>query len=146
MVSDRIFGAVVTLLALAYIASATQIQTSFLADPVGPRVFPYIVGGVAAICGIIVVLRPNEDPAWPVLRTMGALLVAVVVLVGYAYALKPLGFLLPTAITAAILSYQISPRPRAAALAGVGLSVGLFIIFKFALGLGLVALPAVLHG
>ncbi|CAN0162934.1 MAG: tricarboxylic transporter [Mameliella sp.] len=146
MVSDRIFGAVVTLLALAYIASATQIQTSFLADPVGPRVFPYIVGGVAAFCGLIVVLRPDEDPEWPVLRTMGALLVAVVVLVGYAYALKPLGFLLPTAITAGILSYQISPRPAAAALAGVGLSVGLFIIFKFALGLGLVALPAALHG
>lgn len=146
MVSDRIFGAVVTLLALAYIASATQIQTSFLADPVGPRMFPYIIGGVAAFCGLIVVLRPDEDPAWPVLRTMGSLLVAVVVLVGYAYALKPLGFLLPTAITAAILSYQISPRPGAAALAGVGLSIGLFIIFKFALGLGLVALPAVLHG
>ncbi|CAN0586492.1 unnamed protein product, partial [Ectocarpus sp. 12 AP-2014] len=60
MVSDRIFGAVVTLLALAYIASATQIQTSFLADPVGPRVFPYIVGGVAAFCGLLVVLRPDE--------------------------------------------------------------------------------------
>ncbi|WP_323772389.1 tripartite tricarboxylate transporter TctB family protein [Antarctobacter sp.] len=146
MVSDRIFGAVVTLVALAYIASATQIQTSFLADPVGPRTFPFIVGGVAAFCGLIVVLRPDEDPEWPVLGTLGALLVAVVVLVAYAYALKPLGFLLPTAITAAILSYQISPRPRAAALAGVGLSVGLFIIFKFALGLGLVALPAVLHG
>ncbi|WP_417210469.1 tripartite tricarboxylate transporter TctB family protein [Antarctobacter sp.] len=146
MVSDRIFGAVVTLVALAYIASATQIQTSFLADPVGPRTFPFIVGGVAALCGILVVLRPDADPEWPVLGTLGALLVAVVVLVGYAYALKPLGFLLPTAITAAILSYQISPRPRAAALAGVGLSVGLFIIFKFALGLGLVALPAVLHG
>ncbi len=68
-------------------------------------------------------------------------------LVGYAYALKPLGFILPTAVTAAILSYQISPRPPgAAALAGVGLSVGLFFIFKFALGLGLVALPAVFHG
>ncbi|SNT07874.1 tripartite tricarboxylate transporter TctB family protein [Antarctobacter heliothermus] len=146
MVSDRIFGAVVTLLALAYIASATQIQTSFLADPVGPRTFPYIVGSVAAFCGILMVLRPDADPEWPVLRTMGALFVAVVVLVGYAYALKPLGFLLPTAITAAILSYQISPRPGAAALSGVGLSVGLFIIFKFALGLGLVALPAVLHG
>ena len=146
MVSDRIFGAVVTLVALAYIASATQIQTSFLADPVGPRTFPIIVGAVAAFCGILVVLRPDEDPEWPVLGTVGALLVAVAVLVGYAYALKPLGFLLPTAVTAAILSYQISPRPGAAALSGLGLSVGLFIIFKFALGLGLVALPAALNG
>lgn len=146
MVSDRIFGAVVTLVALAYVASATQIQTSFLADPVGPRTFPILVGSVAAICGILVALRPDEDPEWPGLRTLGALVVAVAVLVGYAYALKPLGFLIPTAIAAAILSYQISPRPGAAVLSGIGLSVGLFLIFKFALGLGLVALPAAMNG
>ena len=135
-----------TLVSLAYVASATQIQTSFLADPVGPRTFPILVGSIAAFCGILVALRPDEDPEWPALQTLGALAIAVAVLVGYAYALKPLGFLLPTAITAAILSYQISPRIGPAAIAGVGLSVGLFAIFKFALGLGLVALPAVMHG
>jgi putative tricarboxylic transport membrane protein len=110
MISDRIFGAVVTLVALAYIASATQIQTSFLSDPVGPKTFPMLIGAVAAICGIIVVLRPDEDPEWPQLQTLGALVFSVIVLVCYAYALKPLGFLLPTAVTAAILSYQISRR------------------------------------
>ncbi|MEX0285614.1 MAG: tripartite tricarboxylate transporter TctB family protein [Paracoccaceae bacterium] len=146
MISDRIFGAVVTLVALAYIASATQIQTSFLADPVGPRTFPMLVGAVAALCGILVALRPDEDPEWPGLRTLGNLIVAVVILVGYAYALKPLGFLLPTAITAAILSYQIHPRPVTAALTGLGLSVGLFVLFKYALGLGLFALPEAFHG
>jgi len=146
MASDRIFGAVVTLVALAYVASATQIQTSFLADPVGPKTFPILVGCVAALCGTIVALKPDENPEWPTLATVGSLVLAVVVLVGYAYALKPLGFLIPTAITAAILSYQISPRPGAAVLAGVGLSLGLYTIFKFALGLGLVALPAMFHG
>ncbi len=146
MASDRIFGAVVTLVALAYIASAAQIQTSFLADPVGPRTFPYIVGSVAALCGILLALRPDEEPQWPGLHTLGALLIAIVVLIGYAYALKPLGFLLPTAITAAILSYQISPRPVAALLSGIGLSLGLFFVFKFALGLGLVALPHAVTG
>ena len=40
---------VATLVALAYIASATQIQTSFLTDPVGPKTFPILVGVVAAI-------------------------------------------------------------------------------------------------
>ena len=146
MASDRIFGAVVTLVALAYIASATQIQTSFMADPVGPRTFPIIIGAVAALCGLIVVLRPDPDPEWPELATLGALVVAVVVLVAYAYALKPLGFLIPTAIAAGILSYQISPRAVPAVLAGIGLSLGLFVIFKFALGLGLVPLPKSLMG
>ncbi|MCK8463459.1 tripartite tricarboxylate transporter TctB family protein [Aliiroseovarius sp. S1339] len=146
MASDRIFGAVVTLVALAYVASATQIQSSFMADPVGPKTFPILIGCVAALCGIIVALKPDPDPDWPVLATFGSLGLAVVVLVGYAYALKPLGFLIPTAITASILSYQIEPRAGRAVLAGIGLSVGLFLIFKFALGLGLVPFPKSLTG
>jgi putative tricarboxylic transport membrane protein len=146
MASDRIFGLVMALLALAYIASAVQIQTSFLSDPVGPKAFPILIGVVAAICSIYLVLRPDEDPEWPDLATFGALAVSVLVLVAYAYALKPLGFLLPTALAAGALSYQISPRPKAAVLSGLGLSAGLFVIFKYALGLGLVALPAALAG
>ena len=139
MVSDRIFGLVATLVALAYIASATQIQTSFLSDPVGPKTFPILVGAIAAICGIFIVLRPDPDPDWPALATIGALVVSVVVMVAYAYTLKPLGFLIPTAICAGILSYQISPRPIPAVISGLALSLGLFFIFKYALGLGLVA-------
>jgi putative tricarboxylic transport membrane protein len=49
MSSDRIFGLVTLFVALAFIASATQIQASFLADPVGPKTFPIIIGIVAAI-------------------------------------------------------------------------------------------------
>jgi len=141
MASDRIFGLVAALVALVYITSATNIQTSFLADPVGPKLFPIIIGVVGAISAMFLVFRPDPEPEWPVLRTFGALVVAVIVLVLYAYALRPLGFLLPTAIAAGILSYQISPKPKYAAIAGIGLSTGLFIIFKFALGLGLVPFP-----
>ena len=146
MASDRIFGLVALFVALAYIASATQIQTSFLADPVGPRSFPILVGAVAVISSLVLIFRPDPDPHWPVLRTWGSLALAVVVLVGYAFSLKPMGFIVPTAIAAAILSYQISPNPKMAALSGAGLSVGLFILFKFALGLGLVAFPKIMTG
>jgi putative tricarboxylic transport membrane protein len=146
MASDRIFGLVTTLLALAYIASASQIESSFLSDPVGPRSFPILIGAVAAICAMVMVFKPDEEPNWPVLRTFGALAIAVIVLVSYAFALRPLGFLVPTAIAAGILSYQISPRPRHAAIAGIGLSIGLFVIFKYALGLGLVSFPKWLIG
>ena len=146
MVSDRIFGLVVTLVALGYIASATQIQTSFLADPLGPKAFPYLVGGVGVLCGAVIVLRPDPDPAWPGLATIGALAVATLVLIAYAYTLVPLGFIIPTAVTAAILSYQISPRVVPSILTGIGLSAGLFIIFKFALGLSLVAFSDAIIG
>ena len=141
MLSDRLFGLVAVLVALAYMASATQVQTSFLSDPVGPKAFPMLVGAVAALCGLYMIVRPDDDPDWPPGRTLLALLVCIIVLISYAYALKPLGFLIPTAITAAILSYQISPKALQAILTGVALSVGLFILFKYAIGLGLFPFP-----
>lgn len=141
MASDRILGLVVLCMALAFIASAFQIQTSFLSDPVGPKSFPIVVGSIAALCGLVMVLRPDPDPEWPALGTFLTLAVAVVVLVAYAYALKPLGFIVPTIVVASILSYQLSPRVVPAVITGFGLSIGLFIVFRFVLGLSLFAFP-----
>lgn len=141
MKSDRLFGVVVILGALAYIAGAFQIQTSFMSDPVGSKTFPIILGVVAILCGLVFIFRPDSEPDWPSPATLGNIALSAIVMVGYAYALKPLGFLIPTAICAAILSYQISPRPVPAALTGLGLSLGLFVIFKYALGLGLQPVP-----
>ena len=146
MASDRIFGLVVLFTALAYIASATQIQTSFLSDPVGPKAFPILIGAVAAISALVMVLRPDPDPEWPDAPTFGAIGLAVVVLIVYALVLEPLGFILPTILAAGFLSYQISPNLKAAALSGLGLSLGLYALFKFALGLSLVGLPEFMHG
>ncbi len=139
--SDRIFGVIVILGAAAYAWGAFQIQSSFMSDPVGSKSFPLILAGVAALCGLVFLLRPDGEPDWPSVATLANIAVAAIVMVGYAYGLKPLGFLIPTAICAAILSYQISPRPLPAVLTGLGLSVGLFIVFKYALGLGLQPFP-----
>jgi len=139
--SDRLFGLVVILGALLYIWSASQIQTSFLSDPVGSKTFPTILGVLAALCGLALVLRPAAEPDWPNALTLVNVLVAVGVMVGYAFALKPLGFLIPTAICAGVLSFQIHPRATTAALTGILLSVGLFVLFRYALGLGLQPVP-----
>ncbi|MEM6386000.1 MAG: tripartite tricarboxylate transporter TctB family protein [Pseudomonadota bacterium] len=141
MKSDRLFGVVIILCALAYAAGALQIQTSFMSDPVGSKTFPLILASVAAICGLAMIARPDADPDWPGAKTLANLAVSVAVMVGYAYSIKPLGFMIPTAFCAAILSYQISPRPLPAAITGIGLSIGLFLIFKYALGLGLQPIP-----
>ncbi len=145
MTTDRIFGAVVTLVALAFIVSAYNSGRKHFRP------------GRAE--GLSHHRRHRHDP---VRRDAGsqarsgtglaggtdllALGVATVVLVGYAYALKPLGFLLPTAIAAAVLSYQISPARCPPFSPGSACRVGLFIIFKYALGLSLFALPRSLIG
>ncbi|SPH23536.1 hypothetical protein DEA8626_02600 [Defluviimonas aquaemixtae] len=144
--TDRVFGVVVILAALAYIASAYNLPAGSMFDRLGPKAFPIIVGVGALICAGFMVLRPDEEPDWPPMSTILALAFATIILVGYAYALKPMGFIVPTAIAAGVLSYQITPRPVAAALVGVGLSVGLFVVFKYALGLSLFAFPRELMG
>ncbi|MGC3938427.1 tripartite tricarboxylate transporter TctB family protein [Roseobacter sp. EG26] len=136
MASDRIFGLICLITAVAYIAAATQIKTNLFSGEFLPKLFPLMIGGVAAICSLSIMFKPDPDPAWPASRTWGAMAIAVFVLALYAVFLTPLGFLLPTAIAAGILSYQISPNPRAAIFSGLGLSLGLFVLFKYALGLG----------
>lgn len=144
--SDRVFGAVVVLGALAYIASASQITQPFFADPLGSRTFPILVGIVAGICGVVMMISPDEEPDWPEGQSLVSLAVATAVLVGYAYALKPMGFLLPTAVAAAVISYLITPRPAAAAISGICISIGLFLLFRYVLGLSLFGLPRWLTG
>lgn len=136
MPSDRIFGLVTLITAVAYIAAATQIQTNFFSGEFLPKLFPLMIGSVAAIASLVMVFKPDPDPEWPDGRTWGNLLLAVVVLAIYSVMMGPLGFILPTAVAATILSYQISPNVKKAVMAGIGLSLGLFVVFKFILMLG----------
>lgn len=144
--ADRIFGVVMVIVTLGYILSAATIQTSFLSDPVGPRLFPYMVAAVVMICALIMVLRPDPDVEWPRGGMLLQMLLALAVLLGYAMLIQPLGFIIPTVIAAGILSWQINPRPGPAAITGLGLGIGLFVLFKFILGLGLQGLPRALMG
>mgnify|MGYP005864475397 CR=1 FL=1 len=141
-IADRVFGLAILALASGFILGATQIQTSFLSDPVGPRLFPYLIGATAILCGLVMILRPDANGDWPGPVTLLKLALALVVLVGYAQTIRPFGFILPTTLASAVLSYMIAPNALRAALTGAGLGVGLFVLFKMILGLGLVAWPA----
>ena len=144
--SDRLTGLFIILVALAFFAGATQLEAPFFADPLGPKAFPMMIASVALIAGMVMVMRPDEPPEWPELATIARLILATIILVFYAYSLKQLGFLLSTAAAAAALSYQINPNAMRSILTGLALSIGLFFIFKFALGLSLFAFPRGLIG
>ncbi|MEL7164572.1 MAG: tripartite tricarboxylate transporter TctB family protein [Pseudomonadota bacterium] len=133
--SDRVFGLVVILAALAYIASALQLQTSFLSDPMGSKSFPIGLGVVAILCGMVMILRPDDETDWPGPVALIKIAISVVVMIAYAYSLKPFGFLIPTTLAAGLLSYLITPRIVFNVIAGVGLAVGLYLLFRYGLGL-----------
>jgi putative tricarboxylic transport membrane protein len=142
-------SAVVVLVALAYIASALQIQTSSSIRPVGPRKPSRSWWArLAALCGAVMIFatRRRARMARGARAVSLAIAISVTVLVGYAYALKPLGFLIPTAVAAGVISYQITPRPRAAVFTGILISIGLYLLFRYVLGLSLFGLPRWLTG
>lgn len=146
MPGDRIFGLVIVIGALAFFAGALQIQTSFMSDPLGPRTFPILISAAALLCGLTIVARPDPEPAWPAPAAWLSMGVALVVLIAYAYAVVPFGFLIPTAVASAAIGYLIERKALQNAVMGVGLSAILFVIFKYGLGLGLMALPRSMMG
>jgi len=62
MASDRIFGLVTLITAVAYIAAATQIQTNFFSGQYLPKLFPIMIGTVAAIASLVMIFKPDPEP------------------------------------------------------------------------------------
>lgn len=139
--SDRILGAVCLGLGVALIWGATLIQTGFIVDPLGPKSFPTIIGGVLILAALVVLLKPDAEPAWPRLARALEIVGATVVLVGYALALEPLGFVLSTAVAASLLSWRLGGTPLGAVLSGCGISLGIYTVFHLILGLSLARGP-----
>lgn len=97
------------IVALGSILSARGIQTSVMSDPVGPRVFPYLVAAVVILSSLLMILRPDPNKDCPACLTVLHLGIALVVLMGYLQAISPLGVRIPTAIVGGILSWQTDP-------------------------------------
>lgn len=135
MTGDRIFGAVMIIVALGYILSARTIQTPLFPDPVGPKLFPYMIAVGVIICSLYMLIKPDPEADWPGAAALLRLVIAAVVMVAYALLLEPLGFVIPTAVAAGVISYMMLPRASMAVLTGVGLSLGLYVLFRYGLRL-----------
>ena len=103
--SDRIFGGIGLALAAFFIWGATQIQLSFITDPVGPKTFPYIIGTIMAIASAIILVKPDAEPHWPRFSRLAEIAISVGVLVAYAMLLPEIGFVIATAVAAAFLTW-----------------------------------------
>lgn len=139
--SDRILGGICVALAAFYIWGATQIQLSFISDPVGPRTFPIIIAVLVGLSGLVILLRPDPEPEWPAICRFVEIAAAVVVLVAYAQLLPELGFVISTAFAAAFLSWRLGAGSFQAMIAGILIAVGIYVVFHLILGLSLARGP-----
>jgi len=135
-VSDRITGLLLAAFALWYGFTAGQYTAGFT-DPLGPSAFPQLVSIPMGILALYLVLRPDAEPAWPRGAALLRQLAAIAVLVVYAMVLRQLGFIVVTLLAVLLLARLLGGSWGQSALAGVGLSVGLYLLFEFVLGLSL---------
>ncbi len=138
---DRIFGAIGIVIAALFIWQTSVIEESFIQDPVGPKGFPFIIGALLGISSLVIMLRPDPNPEWPAAGRLFEIGFAVVVLIAYAMALPDVGFVFATAVASAILSWRLGAHPVPAVLAGVGIAVGIYVVFHLILGLSLAKGP-----
>lgn len=136
--NDRIFGVLMIVLAVAYGWGATQFPEPFGgAESVGPETFPKLLAAVLVLSSLYLIARPDPDNAWPWSRTGLELIIAVVVLVLYAMALQPLGFIISTTLAVGTLCWRMGARPVKAFVTGAVAGVVVFALFNFALDLAL---------
>lgn len=139
--SDRIMGGVGLLLAAFFIWQATLIQESFISDPVGPKIFPIIIGGLVGLSSLAIFLKPDDEPEWPDFSRLFEVGLTVAVMVAYAYALPSAGFVVSTAVAAGYLSWRLGTPPVRAAVAGAVIAIGIYVVFHLILGLSLARGP-----
>jgi putative tricarboxylic transport membrane protein len=138
---DRMLGGVGLALAALYLWQTTQIEESFISDPVGPKGFPFIIGALMGLSSLAILVRPDAPPRWPAAGRLLEIAIAVLVFVLYAQLLPVLGFVIATALGSAYFSWRLGAAPLAAAIAGVSIAVGIYAVFHLALGLNLAKGP-----
>jgi putative tricarboxylic transport membrane protein len=149
MLGPRIAGVVLLLFGLIVLYQALQIQQGGGFAVIGPRVFPLVVAlgllGFATLFLLRCTLIPDEDliekaaaeertTHWPDVGLVVALLVA------YAFALQPLGYVVATVLFLPIGARVLGSRqPVRDVVVGIVLAVVIYVGFTRFLG---VRLPA----
>ncbi|MBI3983141.1 MAG: tripartite tricarboxylate transporter TctB family protein [Gemmatimonadetes bacterium] len=135
--SDRIAGAAALVGALAIALEARGFSVDFLTDPLGPKALPLFAAGLLAAGGLLTLLRPEQEPHWPDAGGRTRAVIAGASFLLYAWLLFPLGFFLATALEGAVLARLFGGRIVQCVVAGLAISVLLFALFGWALGLAL---------
>lgn len=139
--SDRIFGIFGLLFAGLVVWATGRIEESFIQDPLGPKAFPLVIAALVALSSVVMLVKPDRNPAWPNLKKWLEMAVTVGFMVAYAVVLPELGFVLSSALLAGFMVQRLGGTPLQSVVGGIVMSVGIFVVFTYALGLSLARGP-----
>lgn len=132
--SGRVAGVAIVLLAALYLVAAASIKYAFASDPIGPRGFPYGLGAILLILGLIYALKPGEAEAWPDQRGRVFTVGFIVLCVATTLAMPIAGFITAMTVLCAGVAAMFGAGLVKAAISGAGQAVFWWLIFGPLLG------------
>ena len=129
MNSDRILGAAAIAVAGIMLVFGYGLEAPFAYEPVGPRAFPLIAAAIIAVCGVILVLKPDAaDETQPPMPGR-AIVVLSGSLLAYALLFQPIGFVLATTTLMMPIAVIFGARWWQGLVTGAVLAVSSFLLF-----------------
>lgn len=124
--------------AVFYLLEARSFETGFIADPIGPRAFPYGIGTLL-LTSSVVLLLVREERSMARLDSSARLraLTLGVSLALYALLLEPLGFMVATTLEMTLLVLLFRGRFLHGLLGALALSALFFFVFAYVLSVPL---------
>jgi putative tricarboxylic transport membrane protein len=135
--ADRLAALALLAVAVVYAVEARGFETGFIADPIGPRAFPYVLGMILSVLSLSLLAKPDEESVWPLASFSRQSGLVVVGLLLYAAILTRLGFLLSTCLLSTLVSIVFGGRRWRALAFGVASSLLTYLVFDRVLGLSL---------
>lgn len=134
--TDRLAGLFFFVLAAGYLWLSAGYVAGF-GDPLGPAVFPRVIGIPAAILGLSLAIWPSHNATWAGRVGLLRQVAAMGLLLGYALLLEPLGFV-PASFAAILgLSLLMGAPPLRGFLTAALAAPGLYLLFDRLMGLPL---------
>ncbi len=129
---DRIWGIVILIFGGVYLIEGFRIPEAVIGDPLGPRIFPTILGCSMAACGAYLIIKPEGGGVQPILvrRSFIQVLFLCALLLLYAIILPWLGYLPATFLLLLIAAMIMGERSftRGLVISAV-FSAGVFLLF-----------------
>lgn len=134
--TDRLSGLFFFLLATGYVWLSAGYTAGF-GDPLGPAIFPRVIGIPAMILSLSLIIWPRHNATWADRAGLARQAAAVAILISYALLLEPMGFV-PATFTAMLGLALLMGAPPVKALVTAGLAApGLYLLFDRVMGLPL---------
>lgn len=142
---DTIAGVLIAAVCVAYLRGAQGFESPLVVDPLGPAAFPRILGWVGLLLAAALLASAwwgraaaEGEEAAPIRRLVRPLLLFAL-LVGYALALEPAGYL-PATLAFVVVSLLLLGEPAwRGCVVAIGFSGGFYLLFAKILKINLPA-------